>query len=90
MSEKDEKVAMSPTTTTSASPDPPPDPPPPPPAEKKNDIVDFDELLPHIGEFGRYQITFYLLMCVPTMPAAFLAFNQVFLSAEPGKEKRPR
>jgi len=45
--------------------------------------VDFDALLPHIGEFGRYQIVFYLLMCVPTMPAAFLAFNQVFLSAVP-------
>ncbi len=38
--------------------------------------VDFDALLPYIGEFGPYQITFYLLMCVPTMPAAFLAFNQ--------------
>lgn len=45
--------------------------------------VDFDALLPHIGEMGRYQMYFYLLMCVPTMPAAFLAFNQVFLSAEP-------
>jgi hypothetical protein len=46
--------------------------------------VDFDALLPHIGEFGRYQLGLYLLMCIPaTLPAAFLAFNQVFLSAEP-------
>lgn len=46
--------------------------------------VDFDALLPHIGEMGRYQITLYLLMCIPaTLPAAFLAFNQVFLSATP-------
>lgn len=45
--------------------------------------VDFDALLPYIGEMGRYQKVFYLLMCIPTMPAAFLAFNQVFLSAEP-------
>ncbi len=45
--------------------------------------VDLDALLPYIGEMGRYQMVFYLLMCVPTMPAAFLAFNQVFLSAEP-------
>ena len=46
--------------------------------------VDFDALLPHIGEMGRYQLGLYLLMCIPaTLPAAFLAFNQVFLSAAP-------
>jgi hypothetical protein len=40
--------------------------------------VDFDALLPHIGEMGRYQMILYLLMCIPaTLPAAFLAFNQV-------------
>jgi hypothetical protein len=50
---------------------------------KHKDAVDFDALLPYIGEFGLYQKVFYLLMCIPTMPAAFLAFNQVFLSAEP-------
>ena len=37
-----------------------------------------------LGEMGRYQLTLYLLMCIPaTLPAAFLAFNQVFLSATP-------
>ena len=46
--------------------------------------VDFDALLPHIGEMGRYQLVLYLLMCVPAcLPASFLAFNQVFLSAAP-------
>ncbi len=46
--------------------------------------VDFDALLPHIGEMGRYQLVLYLLMCVPAcLPASFLAFNQVFLSAVP-------
>jgi hypothetical protein len=46
--------------------------------------VDFDAILPHVGEMGRYQICLYLLMCIPaTLPAAFLAFNQVFLSATP-------
>merc|ERR1719331_1395883 len=46
--------------------------------------VDFDALLPHVGEMGRYQLALYLLMCIPaTLPAAFLAFNQVFLSATP-------
>ena len=46
--------------------------------------VDFDALLPSIGEMGRYQLVLYLLMCIPaTLPAAFMAFNQVFLSAVP-------
>nr|XP_040572189.1 organic cation transporter protein-like [Lepeophtheirus salmonis] len=48
------------------------------------DSVDFDNILSHIGEMGRYQLTLYLLLCIPaTLPAAFLAFNQVFISAEP-------
>ena len=39
--------------------------------------VDFDAMLPHIGEMGRYQLGLYLIMCTPaTLPAAFLAFNQ--------------
>ena len=46
--------------------------------------VDFDAILPYVGEMGRYQLGLYLLMCIPaTLPAAFLAFNQVFLSATP-------
>ena len=47
-------------------------------------VVNFDAILPHIGEMGPYQLGLFLLMCIPaTLPAAFLAFNQVFLSAEP-------
>ena len=47
-------------------------------------VVNFDEVLPHIGEMGVYQLGLFFLMCIPaTLPAAFLAFNQVFLSAEP-------
>lgn len=50
----------------------------------KQNVINFDEILPHIGEMGRYQLALYLLMCIPaTLPAAFLAFNQVFLSAVP-------
>jgi hypothetical protein len=40
--------------------------------------VDFDAILKHIGEMGTYQLVLYLMMCIPaTLPAAFLAFNQV-------------
>ena len=46
--------------------------------------VDFDSILPHVGEMGIYQMGLFLLMCIPAcLPAAFLAFNQVFLSASP-------
>lgn len=47
--------------------------------------IDFDAVLDHLGAEGRYQTVLYYLLCIPaTVPAAFLAFNQVFLSATPG------
>lgn len=46
--------------------------------------IDFDVVLQHIGEKGRYQNVMYYLLCIPaTIPAAFLAFSQVFVSASP-------
>lgn len=40
--------------------------------------IDFDEVLVHVGEKGRYQNIIYYLLCIPaTLPAAFLAFSQV-------------
>ncbi|EFN71065.1 Organic cation transporter 1 [Camponotus floridanus] len=46
--------------------------------------IDFDEVLVHVGEKGRYQNIMYYLLCIPaTLPAAFLAFSQVFVSASP-------
>ncbi|XP_034934659.1 organic cation transporter protein-like [Chelonus insularis] len=46
--------------------------------------IDFDDVLLHVGEKGRYQNIMYYLLCIPaTLPAAFLAFSQVFVSASP-------
>ena len=46
--------------------------------------IDFDSVLDVVGAEGRYQTVLYYLLCIPaTVPAAFLAFNQVFLSATP-------
>uniref|UniRef100_A0ABD2WW67 Major facilitator superfamily (MFS) profile domain-containing protein n=1 Tax=Trichogramma kaykai TaxID=54128 RepID=A0ABD2WW67_9HYME len=46
--------------------------------------IDFDEVLLHVGEKGRYQNIMYYLLCIPaTLPAAFLVFSQVFVSATP-------
>ncbi|XP_032788170.2 organic cation transporter 1 isoform X1 [Daphnia magna] len=47
--------------------------------------INFDSVLESLGAEGRYQTVLYYLLCIPaTIPAAFLAFNQVFLSATPG------
>ena len=46
--------------------------------------IDFDYVLDYLGAEGRYQTVLYYLLCIPaTIPAAFLAFNQVFMSATP-------
>ncbi|KAK9305048.1 hypothetical protein QLX08_003746 [Tetragonisca angustula] len=46
--------------------------------------IDFDEVLVHVGEKGKYQNIMYYLLCISaTLPAAFLAFSQVFVSASP-------
>ncbi|PSN42448.1 hypothetical protein C0J52_15942 [Blattella germanica] len=43
--------------------------------------IDFDEVLQHVGERGRYQQIMYYLLCIPaTIPAAFLAFSQKALA----------
>jgi len=46
--------------------------------------LDFDDVLKHLNEWGPYQKVLFSMLCIPAcLPAAFLAFNQVFLSAEP-------
>ncbi|XP_055550102.1 carcinine transporter [Wyeomyia smithii] len=46
---------------------------------------DLDELLPAIGEFGRYQKLLLWLICLPAcIPCGFCAFNQLFMTDVPG------
>ena len=42
-----------------------------------------DDVLCVIGEFGRYQLYQYLLLCLVSVVAAFQAFNMVFIGATP-------
>lgn len=43
-----------------------------------------DELLPIIGEFGRYQKLLLFLICLPAcIPCGFCAFNQLFMTDVP-------
>jgi len=48
------------------------------------DDVDVDDLLPQIGEFGRYQKLLIWLVCLPAcIPCGFGAFNQLFMQQTP-------
>lgn len=45
--------------------------------------MDFDDLLPHVGEFGRYQKTLFLLMIPFAFFVAFVYFSQIFITLVP-------
>jgi hypothetical protein len=46
-------------------------------------ICDFDDLLPYIGEFGRYQKILFLLMIPFAFFVAFVYFSQIFITLVP-------
>ncbi|XP_050458332.1 carcinine transporter isoform X1 [Cataglyphis hispanica] len=49
-----------------------------------NDSFDLDDLLPIVGEFGRYQKQLLWLVCLPAcLPCGFCAFNQLFMANTP-------
>lgn len=48
------------------------------------DGMDLDDLLPQVGEFGRYQKLLVWLVCLPAcIPCGFCAFNQLFMADVP-------
>lgn len=52
-------------------------------AVQETPIVDFDDLLPHVGEFGRYQKILFLLMIPFAFFVAFVYFSQIFITIVP-------
>lgn len=48
-----------------------------------NDSFDFDDLLPHIGEFGLYQKILFLLMIPFAFFVAWVYFTQIFITITP-------
>jgi hypothetical protein len=46
-------------------------------------VIDFDDLLPHLGEFGRYQKILFLLMIPFAFFVAFVYFSQIFITLVP-------
>lgn len=49
----------------------------------QDSLMDFDDLLPHIGEFGRYQKILFLLMIPFAFFVAWTYFSQIFLTLVP-------
>ncbi|KAG5868463.1 hypothetical protein JTB14_020640 [Gonioctena quinquepunctata] len=51
--------------------------------EKNDEPFEFDDLLPHIGEFGIYQKILFLLMIPFACSVAFVYFSQIFITIVP-------
>lgn len=50
----------------------------------KTDSMDLDDILPQVGEFGKYQKLMLWLVCLPAcFPCGFCAFNQLFMTDIP-------
>ncbi|XP_055311192.1 solute carrier family 22 member 13-like [Sitodiplosis mosellana] len=54
-------------------------------AENISDTLDFDDILPHIGEFGTYQKILFFLMIPFAFFVAFVYFSQIFITLVPEK-----
>lgn len=52
-------------------------------AEPKKDTFEFDDLLPHLGEFGLYQKILFLLMIPFAFFVAWVYFSQIFITIAP-------
>lgn len=50
---------------------------------KAEPVMDFDDFLPHVGEFGRYQQILFLLMIPFAFFVAFVYFSQIFITLVP-------
>lgn len=48
-----------------------------------SDSMDFDDMLPHIGEFGIYQRILFFLMIPFAFFVAFVYFTQIFITLVP-------
>lgn len=52
---------------------------------KAKQDVDFDDLIPNFGNFGKYQIILFLLLAPYTLFFVFVYFTQIFITLIPEK-----
>lgn len=52
-------------------------------AFRQIEIMSYDEIIPLLGDFGRYQKRIYFLLCLPAILCAFHKLGTVFLVADP-------
>lgn len=45
--------------------------------------MEFDDLLLMVGDFGRYQVVVYLLLCMFAVTAALFQISIIFIAAAP-------
>jgi hypothetical protein len=55
----------------------------PSPIQDEKTIMDFDDMLPHIGEFGLYQKILFALLAPFAFFVAFVYFTQIFITVTP-------
>ncbi|SPP76405.1 organic cation transporter protein [Drosophila guanche] len=58
---------------------PPAQPPPPPPKDPEE--VTLDAILKHLGQFGRFQLMIFMLICLPMMFHAMFSVTYVFTAS---------
>lgn len=55
------------------------------PQPQQAEVADFDDLLPHVGEFGLYQKLLFIMMIPFTFSVASVYFAQIFITLVPEK-----
>ena len=53
------------------------------PVREEKSLMDFDDMLPHIGEFGLYQKILFALLAPFAFFVAFVYFTQIFITVTP-------
>jgi hypothetical protein len=61
----------------------PPAPPTSSPVQEEKPVMDFDDMLPHIGEFGLYQKILFAMLAPFAFFVAFVYFTQIFITVIP-------
>lgn len=51
-------------------------------SQKKSNDFDLDRILVELGQFGKFQIINYILLCIPVALSAIYALSYVFTAGD--------